>query len=120
HFTLLRQAVGKSGGKEVKTLGDGLLAVFGSAADAVACAVCIQQSMDRPTRRGPQLAVRVGLAVGDVGVEEDDVFGTPVIEAARLVARAAGGQILATTVVRTVAGARTDARFVDLGPIDLK
>ncbi|MGH8975814.1 MAG: adenylate/guanylate cyclase domain-containing protein, partial [Acidimicrobiia bacterium] len=120
HFALLREAVSRSGGQEVKTLGDGLLAVFGSAADAVACAVRIQQSVGQAAHRGPQLAIRVGLAVGDVGFEEGDVFGTPVVEAARLVAIAAGGQILATTVVRNVAGARTSARFVDLGPVELK
>ncbi len=121
HFATLREALVRHGGEEVKTLGDGVLAVFGAAADAVACAVAIQQAVDRQSRRGPAgLEVRVGLALGDVSFEEDDVFGTPVVEAARLVAAARSGQILATSVVAVVAGGRSDAAFTDLGPVELK
>jgi class 3 adenylate cyclase/tetratricopeptide (TPR) repeat protein len=121
HFATLRQTVARADGEEVKTLGDGVLAVFSSSASALACAVAMQQAVDREARSssGP-LAVRVGLALGDVLFEEDDVFGTPVVEAARLVATAKGGQILATALVRAAAGARTDVEFVELGPVALK
>ena len=64
----------------------------------------MQQAVDRQAHLGPPLAIRVGLALGDVSFEDGDVFGTPVIEAARLVATAGSGQILATTVVRTWPG----------------
>jgi class 3 adenylate cyclase len=84
----------------VKTLGDGVPAVFGSASDAVSAAVEIRRTVDRESRAGPvPLAVRVGVALGDVSFEEDDVFGAPVVEAARLVAVATPGQILTTAAV---------------------
>jgi class 3 adenylate cyclase/tetratricopeptide (TPR) repeat protein len=121
HFASLREAVVSHGGEEVKTLGDGILAVFGSAADAVACAVAVQQAVECRSRQGPAaLAVRIGLALGDVSFEEDDVFGGPVVEASRLVAIAEAGQILATSLVPMVAGGRSEASFSDLGPRELK
>lgn len=64
-----------------------------------------QQATERQARSVP-LAMRVGLSVGEVAFEEGDVFGTPVVEAARLVAVAGPGRILATTVVRVIAGSR--------------
>ena len=78
HFAALRQAVDRTGGEEIKTLGDGVLAVFGSAADAVECAVAMQQEVERQARFGPvPLSIRIGLAVGDVRFEEDDVLEPP-------------------------------------------
>jgi len=121
HFALLRAALARHDGSEIKTLGDGILAVFTSAADAVSCAVALQQAVDHPA--GPELfavAIRIGLAVGDVSHEDGDVFGTPVVQAARLTAAARGGQILTTELVRAVAGGRSLARCVDLGPMQLK
>ena len=47
HFAALRRAIQRTRGEEVKTLGDGVLAIFGSAADAVACAVAMQQAVQR-------------------------------------------------------------------------
>jgi tetratricopeptide (TPR) repeat protein len=121
HFAALREAVAKASGREIKTLGDGLLAVFGSASDAVAAAIAAQQSVDRHGRdTGLDLAMRVGLALGDVVFEGEDVFGAPVVEAARIVSIAAPDQILATAVVRAVAGARSGATFTDLGTVTLK
>jgi predicted ATPase/class 3 adenylate cyclase len=121
HFEALRQAIERTGGTQVKTLGDGVLAIFASAADAVACAVAMQQAVDGQARRaGVPLSIRIGLALGDLSLEEDDVFGTPVVQAARLVAAAHPGQILATAVVRMVAGGRTGAAFADKGLLELK
>ncbi len=121
HFSALRERITRSGGDEVKTTGDGLLATFSSAADAVGCAVGMQQAVDVHSRTaGVRLAIRVGLSLGDVVFEDGDVFGTPLVEAARLVAVAEGGQILATATVRAVAGARSSAVFADLGSLELK
>jgi class 3 adenylate cyclase len=121
HFTRLREAVVACDGVEVKNTGDGLLARFGAAADAVRAAVAIQQATERHARTaGVALSVRVGVALGDVTFEDGDVFGTPVVEAARLVAGARPGQILATAVVRMVAGSRSGATFTDLGALELK
>lgn len=121
HFARLRGAVVQNGGTEVKTLGDGVLAAFDSASDAVACAIAMQQlvALQSELVRGP-LAIRVGLAVGEVSFEGGDVFGRPVVEAARLVALARGGQILATQAVRLVAADRLAASIVEMGAVQLK
>lgn len=108
HFTTLREALAAHDGREVKNAGDGILGVFGSAAEAVDAAVAMEQAVDAHARRaGVPLAMRVGIALGDVTLDAGDVFGTPVVEAACLVAAARHGQILCTAVVRTVAGAPT-------------
>ena len=121
HFAVLRKAIESNGGEEVKNLGDGLMAVFPSAAAAVACGVSMQQGIEQRNRRGEeQLSVRVGISLGDVTREDDDYFGMPVIEAARLGNVSAGDQILTTEVVRLMAGRRGDVSFRSLGDMDLK
>src|ERR1043165_7576677 len=97
HDRLLTQAVEANNGQVVKGLGDGVMATFAGAADAVAAAVAMQQGIDRLNRSGKvpvPLAVRVGLSAGDVAFGDDDVHGTPVIEASRLCGAADGGEIL--------------------------
>jgi predicted ATPase/class 3 adenylate cyclase len=121
HFAALREAIAKAGGTDVKGLGDGVLATFSSAAQAIGCGVAMQQAVDLHGRTaGIPLALRVGLALGDVVFDDGDVFGTPVVEAARLVAAARGGQILVTELVRMVAGRRCTSEFTDLGSLQLK
>jgi class 3 adenylate cyclase/tetratricopeptide (TPR) repeat protein len=122
HFAALRKAIQRNGGEEVKTLGDGILAVFGSAADAAECAVAMQQAAHRQAAAvQASLAIRIGIGLGDVHFEEGDVFGTPVIEAARLVEVARPGQILATSIVQMVAGGRAGSvLFEDVGLVQLK
>ena len=121
HFALLRAAVESTGGREVKNLGDGLMIVFSSASRAFSCAVEIQQALDRHNRRGDTvLEVRIGLATGEAIEEEGDFFGDPVVEAARLCAAAAPGQILATELLRLTVGRHTSLEFVPLGPLELK
>ena len=83
------------------------MATFTGASDALAAAVAIQQALDRHNRSGSgdvPLEVRIGVSAGDVTFEEEDCFGTPVIEAARLCAAAGGGRILVTEIVRVLAG----------------
>jgi class 3 adenylate cyclase len=123
HDQLLARAVEANNGRVVKGLGDGIMATFTGAADAVAAAVAIQQGIDRLNRSGKALAsvaVRAGLAAGDVAVEDDDVHGTPVIEASRLCGAAAGGEILAAEVVRVLAGSSAEQSYVSVGPLQLK
>jgi len=88
----------------------------------VAAAVAIQQGIDRLNRSGKApvpLEVRVGLSAGDVSFEDDDVHGTPVIEASRLCAVARGNEILMSEIVRLLAG-MGDEDFVDRGRLELK
>ena len=98
HHLALQQAVSIHGGSEVKWLGDGLMSVFASPADAVRCAVAMQQVARRRVA-GEQLAIRVGLNVGEPVREEADYFGTSVVVARRLCDEAEAGQILCSAVV---------------------
>lgn len=121
HFGILRAAVDQRGGREVKNLGDGLMVVFTSAADAVAAAVDIQRALARRNRRVVEpLVVRVGVAVGDADVDDGDFFGVPVVQASRLCAKAAGGEVLCTDIVRMLTGSRVDVAFEPMGELDLK
>jgi len=121
HFDLLRTAVSTAGGTEVKNLGDGLMAVFSSSSAAVACAVSMQQAIEHDNRsRDAAVKLRIGMSAGEVAHEEDDYFGDPVIEAARLCATCEPGQILASDLARMLAGRRSQAVFRLLGAVDLK
>ncbi|MGH9035209.1 MAG: adenylate/guanylate cyclase domain-containing protein, partial [Acidimicrobiia bacterium] len=121
HFTALRRAIQRTGGEVIKTLGDGILAIFASAGDAVACGVAMQQAVARQAAAiDAPVAIRIGISLGDVSVEEGDVFGAPVVEAARLVDAAGPGQILASAIVRAVAGGRSAVPFTDVTALALK
>ena len=121
-FTTLRRVVGESDGIEVKNTGDGLMVAFpSSAAEAVRCAIALQQAM-APLRSpsGEPLQLRIGISTGEVTHDEDDWFGTPVNEAARLCGAAAPGTILASDVVRSLVEPRGDHRFQSSTPFVLK
>jgi class 3 adenylate cyclase/tetratricopeptide (TPR) repeat protein len=121
HFALLRRSLAYAGGTEVKNLGDGLMAVFGSASAALTCAVAMQQAVDRDNRaHDHNLALRVGLSGGEVMHEDLDYFGDPVVEAARLCATCDPGQILAADVVPLMAGRRSRLELREMGDLTLK
>lgn len=122
HDDLLRQAVEANGGEVVKGLGDGVLAVFSSAADAVAAAVASQQAVEGYSRREEEFAfsIRVGVSTGDVATTEDDVFGAAVVEASRLCDAAGPGQIVVADVVRALTRGRGSFTFEALGELTLK
>jgi len=121
HFSILRQTIAQTGGTEIKNLGDGLMVVFGSASAALACAVAMQQAVERDNRnREHSVALRVGLSGGEVTREDDDYFGDPVVEAARLCAMCESGQVLATDVVRAMAGRRIRHHYRPVGELTLK
>ena len=121
HFSTLRQAIAESGGTEVKNLGDGVMVVFGSASASLSCAVAMQQGIERDNRaREQSVGLRVGLSIGEVTTEDDDYFGDPVIEAARLCAQCESGQVLAADVLRLMAGRRTKHECRAVGELTLK
>jgi DNA-binding SARP family transcriptional activator/DNA-binding CsgD family transcriptional regulator len=103
HFAAQRRAVAEHGGREVKSTGDGLTVAFSSVVAAVRCAVDMQRAMANAPGK---LALRVGLDAGEPLADGEDLYGTPVIVASRLCNAAAAGQILATEVVRHIAGPR--------------
>src|SRR5262245_38064395 len=93
HRRVLRDAVAMHGGQEVKWTGDGVMTTFASSADAVRCAVRMQQTT-RAQAAGERLAMRAGLHVGEVLPDEADFVGAAVVVARRLCDRAGAGQIL--------------------------
>ena len=97
------------------------MVTFSSLSRALACAVGMQQAIERHNRRAEQpIAIRVGLSHGEATEEDGDYFGEPVIEASRLCAHAEGGQILTTAMARALAGRHATQEFVALGEMELK
>src|SRR5947209_6199961 len=122
HFVALRGAVAAHRGEEIKSLGDGLMVAFTSAADALGCGVTMQQAVDRLNRRQPTtpLSIRVGVSAGDVTREDGDLFGQPVVEAARLCDAADGDAILVSDLVLALAGASDGLPAESLGHVHLR
>ena len=120
HDRVLRDALGA--GREVKMLGDGLMAAFPSAADALQAAVRIQEGIAALNQEQPEvpLEVRVGVNSGEVSLVGGDYSGLPVVLARRACERAGGGQILTTGLVRSLVGSRGGFRFLSQGPLTLK
>jgi class 3 adenylate cyclase len=109
----LTQLVTAHDGRVVKVLGDGIMAAFDAASDAVSAAIAMQRGL---TQVAPNLQIRVGIAAGDVSWEDGDCFGLPVIVASRLEGAAEPGQVLVSQVVRWLAGDRAGDRYEALGP----
>jgi len=110
-------------GRMVKTTGDGALVEFASVIDAVRCAVEIQREMGlrnvgTPTER--RIEFRVGINVGDIIIDEDDIYGDGVNVAARLEALAEPGGICVSRVVRDQVRDRLDFTFDDRGEQQVK
>jgi TolB-like protein len=104
-------------GRIVKTTGDGVLVEFASAVDAVTCAVAVQDAM---TTRGGPIVFRIGINVGDIIIDGDDIFGDGVNIAARVENECApGGVYLSDDAFRQVR-AKTPFAFDDLGERPLK
>ena len=123
HFSLLRGVVNRHEGREVKNLGDGLMVAFDRASAAVAASVEMHQLLERRNRNdaGESLVIRVGVSVGEADIDDDgDLFGPPVVEAARLCAAAEDAQVLASEVVRALVGGRGGFEFRSLGALELK
>jgi TolB-like protein/Flp pilus assembly protein TadD len=110
-------------GRIVKTTGDGLLIEFASIVDAVRCAVVMQQGMEdrnANVNESERIRFRVGINVGDVIVEGDDIFGDGVNVAARLQTLAKPGEICVSAMVREHVGEKLPVGFVDLGEHSVK
>src|ERR687897_855208 len=110
-----------------KSTGDGVMGGFTSTAAALRCAVAIQQAVAERNRTAgegvaapEELALRVGISVGDAVVENGDLQGTAVVEAARLCAVATGGAILCSEAVRVVSANRSGCTFGPTRRMDLK
>ena len=120
---LIDPAIAKCKGRIIKTAGDGMLVEFQSVTEALRCAVDFQQRMARRNRDMPAsraLLYRIGINLGDVIVEGNDIFGDGVNVAARLEALAEPGGICVSAAVRDQVGDRLEVRYADLGEQQVK
>jgi adenylate cyclase len=113
---LIEPTVGANRGDIVKDMGDGWLAAFASAADAVKCAVHIQEGLSTHDI----LKLRIGLHVGDITQADSDIYGDGVNIAARLQEVAEPGAIVISDMVRRSIDAKLADGFNDIGMQDLK
>ena len=115
-------AIAAHKGRIVKTTGDGMLVEFGSAVDAVTCAMAVQEKMAVRTAEetGPHIQFRIGITVGDIIIDSDDIFGDGVNIAARVENECEpGGVYLSSSAFEQVRG-KTNFAFDDLGERSLK
>lgn len=113
-------AIAAHKGRIVKTTGDGMLVEFASAVDAVTCAVAIQEKMADRTAEGPRIQFRIGINIGDIIIDGDDIFGDGVNVAARVENECEpGGVCLSGSAFDQVRG-KTHCAFDDLGERSLK
>jgi adenylate cyclase len=120
---LLDPKIAEFRGRIVKTTGDGLLIEFGSVVDATRCAMDIQRGMTERNVSVPpdkRLEFRIGINVGDVIVEDNDIFGDGVNVAARLEGIADPGGIVISASAHDAVINRLTAQFRDLGALSLK
>ena len=120
---LLDPKIAEHHGRIVKTTGDGVLVEFASVVDAVRCAVEVQQAM--PKRNADfgadsRIELRIGINLGDVIVEEDDLYGDGVNIAARIEALADAGGVLVSNTVHDHVRDRLPFLFEDMGEQQVK
>lgn len=121
---IVAPAVAQNNGRQVKLMGDGALFEFASVTEAVSCAIAIQTAMAQATLDGgdpkERILFRVGIHLGDVLVEEDDIYGDAVNIAARLEAMAEPGGICLSQQAFDHVGYRMHCPFQDLGEVRVK
>jgi TolB-like protein/class 3 adenylate cyclase len=120
---LIDPAIAAHGGRIVKTMGDGLLLEFPSAVDATRCAIEVQMAMavrNADVPEGERIVFRIGLNLGDIIIDGDDIHGDGVNVAARLEAEASAGGIVLAGAVHDAVSGRVKATFEDLGELSLK
>jgi len=118
---VIRPEVGRHEGRIIKLMGDGVLAEFSSAVQAVACAAAIQRAMaDGGGAAGRPIRLRIGINLGDIIAEGDDIFGDGVNIAARLEALAEPGGLCISRAVYEQVRNKVDLAFDDLGERRLK
>jgi class 3 adenylate cyclase len=121
HNGVFRDRLRAHRGFEVKSQGDGFMLVFPDPSGALRCALEIQRELASRTETNPDapIRVRMGLHTGEVVHEEGDVFGRNVILAARIAARAQGGEILVSEAMRDAAS-EDGVNFDDGTELELK
>ena len=118
--TVFEPAVAAHQGRIVKLIGDGTIVEFGSVVDAVNCALSVQRSGELQDESQPKIILRIGINLGDVIIEGDDIYGDGVNIAARLEPAAEPGGICISSIVNESIGNRIDVHFQDSGQISVK
>lgn len=119
--TVFNPAVAGHNGRIVKLIGDGTLVEFASAVDAVRCALAIQNNAGvGPSGGGLAIVLRIGINLGDIVIDGDDIYGDGVNVAARLEPLAEPGGICIASIVNENILGRIDVRFSDAGEVDVK
>lgn len=121
HDRIVREALTKNCGREVKHTGDGIMASFLSAAGAVRCACKVQGELRDYNLSGPDctVIVRIGISAGEPVEQHEDLFGSTVQLAARLCSQAEPGQILVSSVIADLCIGK-GLRFIAAGECELK
>ena len=120
---IIDPAVARFHGRIVKLMGDGTLMEFGSAVDAVKFSVDVQQTLNDSNRdlaENRRIAFRIGINIGDVVVEDDDIHGTGVNVASRLEGLAEPGGICVSSTVENHVKGKADVVFSDCGKQHVK
>jgi class 3 adenylate cyclase len=117
HERITREVLKEYGGAEVKTMGDGFMASFGSVTKAMDCAIALQRAF--ASHKGEPLQVRVGLNAGEPIEEDGDLFGSTVIMASRVAAQAGAGEILIPEPLRHLLSGKSYV-YADRGEVMLK
>jgi class 3 adenylate cyclase len=118
HERITRDVLGRHGGAEIKTLGDGFLASFDSVTRAVQCAIALQRAFAARSADEP-IAIRIGMNAGEPIEEDGDLFGSTVIRASRIAGHADAGQILVPEAVRHLLAGKPFV-FGNRGDVGLK
>ena len=123
HRKVTDALVAKHGGRLVKTMGDGVLLEFPSVVDAVECAVAVQAVMDQRNEGVPadrRMLFRIGINLGDILIEGDDILGDGVNVAARLEGIAEPGGICVSSSAYEQVRGKVPVAFTDIGEQTLK
>ena len=118
--TVFEPAVAAHQGRIVKLIGDGTIVEFASVVDAVNCALSVQRSGELQDESQPKIILRIGINLGDVIIEGDDIYGDGVNVAVCLQSVAKPGGIVTSQSVRDQIGNRLDIAFEDYGEKKLK
>ena len=121
--TIIDGLIEKHGGRVFNTAGDAVLAEFSSAVEGLRCAITIQEELAVRNAQLPedkQMHIRIGLNVGDVMIEGNDLFGDGVNEAARLEGVAAPGRICISSSTFEQVKNKLSIGFEDMGPQEVK
>ena len=121
HNRIVRDALSKYAGKEIKHTGDGIMASFPTTSNAVESAIFMQRETGAHNAANPEspLNIKIGINAGEPIAEDDDLFGTTVQLAARIVDKAVQGEVLVSEIVRGICAGK-ELRFANRGEFEMK